>query len=426
MYAPDPAPLGDAPRTASVRAASLPRVVWWIGLSSLLADVSAESVASALPVFLLAVLQLSPLEVGVLDGVYQGGAALVRVAAGAVADRRHANHRVALLGYGLSVLSRVGFLLAGAAGLLLALASLCMDRIGKGIRTAPRDALIAGHVPRAQLGAAFGLHRAMDAGGALAGPLLGAALLAWPAGGGYIGLFAASALAGAAGWLVFRARVPEAPRLDAEGQALPLPLQQPLPLRHLVARLVADRPFVALCALSLLLSAFTVSDGLLYLTLQQGVGLDGKFVPLMFAGTAAVFLATASPLGRMADRHGPVPLFVAGYAGLAALYALLALWQRPPAAVGWGVVAALGLHYAATDGVLAAAAARTLDPRVRTTGLATLATAVGLTRLGASALYGALWQAGGPGLARGVFATGLAACCAVGIGVLAWRRGRAA
>ena len=145
-----------------VRRAGVPAVVYWIGLSSLLADISAESVASALPVFLYSVLQLSPLEVGFMDGLYQGGAALVRVAAAWVADRRSNNRGVAFLGYALSALSRIGFLLSGSAGLLLAMASLCIDRVGKGIRTAPRDAMISLTAPEKDMGLAFGVHRAMD------------------------------------------------------------------------------------------------------------------------------------------------------------------------------------------------------------------------------------------------------------------------
>jgi sugar phosphate permease len=197
-----------APAHGRSERAAVPRIVYWVGLSSLLADISAESVASALPVFLFTVLQLSPLAVGFLDGLYQGGAALVSVVAAYFADRRRNNRGIALLGYALSAVSRLGLIASGSLGLLVAMVSLCIDRVGKGIRTAPRDAIIAGHTPPAAMGAAFGVHRALDAVGAFVGPLVGAALL-WLMPGRFEGLFWASFVFGVVGVLVFRARATE-------------------------------------------------------------------------------------------------------------------------------------------------------------------------------------------------------------------------
>ena len=123
----------------------IPRVIYWIGLTSLLTDISAEMVASTLPVFLFTVLALSPLQVGVIDGLYMGLSAMVRVFAAYWADTRFGNRAVALCGYVLAALARLVFLLAAPFGALFAFAGLLMDRLGKGIRTAPRDALIAAH-----------------------------------------------------------------------------------------------------------------------------------------------------------------------------------------------------------------------------------------------------------------------------------------
>src|SRR5450755_3231748 len=144
-----------AARRSGEGVTGVPRIVYWVGLSSLLADVSAEIVASSLPVFLFTILQFSPLQVGFLDGLYQGGAALVAIAAAFFADQRRRNRGVAFAGYALSCVSRVGLLLSASIGMLAAVVSLSMDRVGKGIRTAPRDAIIAGHTPAQSMSAAF-------------------------------------------------------------------------------------------------------------------------------------------------------------------------------------------------------------------------------------------------------------------------------
>jgi MFS family permease len=401
---PDDGPVGGAP---------VPRVVYWIGLSSLLADISAESVSSVLPVFLFSVLQLSALQVGFLDGLYQGGAALVRVLAALVADRRLANRAIATAGYALSVLSRLGLLLSGSLGLLAAVVSLCIDRFGKGIRTAPRDSLIAGHTPRNQIGASFGVHRSMDAVGAFLGPLIGAAIL-WLLPFRFDWLFAVSFAFGLAGLIVFRLTVTE-PRPDTIADNA-VPAARPGVLRMLWA----NASFKRLTLLAVVLSIFTVSDGLVYLWIQRDAGIDERYVPLMFAATALAFIATARPIGRLADRirSGPASLFLVGYAVLAFIY----LWLAFGALSSWltipVILVLLGVHYAATDGVLAAAAVHSLDPRARTTGLAVLTTAIGLTRIGSSSLFGWVWEYGGSQLAMKIFSFGALGCCLLALIVL--------
>src|SRR5215216_1313925 len=147
------------------------RTVLLLGLTSLFTDVSAEMVATVLPLYLVYTLGLSPLAFGVADGLYQGGAALVRVASGFVGDRWRRHKTVAAVGYGLSAACKLGYLVVGGAlGGLSAL--ILLDRTGKGIRTAPRDALISLSTPREHLGRAFGVHRALDTAGAMIGPLL--------------------------------------------------------------------------------------------------------------------------------------------------------------------------------------------------------------------------------------------------------------
>lgn len=146
------------------------------GLTSLFTDISSEMVSTVLPLYLVFGVGLSPIQFGVLDGLYQGGAALVRVLSGFVGDRWQRHKEVASLGYGLSAFCKLGFVVVGGAlGALSAV--IVLDRTGKGIRTAPRDALISLTTPRDEIGTAFGVHRALDTTGAMLGPLLGFGLL---------------------------------------------------------------------------------------------------------------------------------------------------------------------------------------------------------------------------------------------------------
>jgi Major Facilitator Superfamily len=165
----DPAP---RPRVWS----GMPLNVWALGLTSLLTDVSSEMVTSVLPLYVVLHLQWSPMAFGALDGAYQGVATLVRLGSGVVADRWRSHKAVALAGYACSAVAKAGYMAAGAAWPALT-AALVADRLGKGVRTAPRDALIAASAPVGRMGAAFGLHRTMDAAGAAAGPALVFALL---------------------------------------------------------------------------------------------------------------------------------------------------------------------------------------------------------------------------------------------------------
>ncbi len=395
------------------RRAAVPRVVWWVGLSSLLADVSAESVTTALPIFLFTFLGLSPGQLGVLDGLYQGGASVAGIVAGYLADRRGSNRMVALLGYALSALSRIGLLLGAGTGLLAPLASLCVDRVGKGIRTAPRDTIIAGHTAPEALGAAFGVHRSMDAAGALLGPLVGGCVL-WLMPDRYDLLFGISFVFGVAGVLVFHARVPEPARPSSDApnsSAGAATAQGPLQAGAMATLLASNKAFSGLLFLVICVSLFTISDGLVYLFLQHEAGIAVKYMPFMFVLTSTVFIVAAAPMGRLADRIGRIATFIAGYGVLALVYVWLAFGPRMGSVGAIVIVAAMGLFYAATDGVLSATATRMLDPRVRTSGLALMTLAVGVTRIGSSSVYGWLWQGAELHRAMSVFAIGLTACC---------------
>ncbi|GLY92841.1 MFS transporter [Actinoplanes sp. NBRC 103695] len=350
-----------------------------LGTVSLITDVSSEMITAVLPIYLVVGLHLSPLAFGVLDGVYTGATAVVRVAGGYVADRVRGRKLVAGLGYGLSAVMKLGLLLAGrsvgALGVVIA-----ADRLGKGLRTAPRDALISLSVPPDQLGRAFGVHRMMDGAGAFLGPLVALGVLFAAGGEAYDAVFVASFCVAALGVVVLVLFVREHPAPVAPVVAAP-----------------RTRPRISKSILgaACLLGLATIGDGFVYLLLQRGEDLDVRWFPLLAVGTSLTYLLLAAPLGRLADRVGRLPVVAGGYLALAATYLLLAGpgggWQRVVLVLG-----CYGLFYAATDGVLMALVAPTLPERLRTTGLALVQTGQALAYLVSSVLFGAAWQLWGP------------------------------
>ena len=282
-----------------------------------------------------------------------------------------------------------------------------MDRIGKGIRTAPRDAMITLTTPKENLGAAFGTHRALDTTGAMIGPLLAFAILA-------VAPFAFGAV-----WTVSlcfahpRRRVlvlfVRNPRTKA---AAPKP---PSPRRAL--GLLHRSGFRTLVVVSAVLSLATISDAFVYLRLQRDTGLDTAYFPLLFTGSALVFMLLAMPVGRLADRIGRVTVFLAGYVLLLGVYALLLLGIEGTPMIGL-VLVLLGAFYAATDGVLAAIAGARLPEELRGSGLGLLGSVTGIARLAGSSAFGALWVATSASTATVVFTVALVVALAVGAIVL--------
>ena len=377
--------------------ASVGSTVFFLGLTSLLTDISSEMVTATLPLYLLLTLRLAPLQFGVIDGLNQGASVLVRIASGLVADRWRRAKEVATGGYGFSALCRIGLLLVGRSWLGIS-GVVLLDRIGKGIRTSPRDSMIAGSVPPELLGTAFGVHRAMDTVGAMLGPLIAAGLLAL-APGSYDTVFIVSfcfAIVGLAVIsLLVESPVPSAPAKEAA-----------LLSSQVVSQLLARRGFRALVLVSSVLALTTLSDSFIFLTLQRGSSLNVNLFPLLYVGVALVYMVFAIPVGRLADRLGRRQIFVGGYGLLALVYGLLMIPGLPPA-LSLGVLLLMGLYYAATDGVLAALASASLPEQWRTTGLAILTTGTSLARLLASLGYGALWTYIGPSPALSLFLIGL-------------------
>jgi MFS family permease len=385
-------------------------VVVALGAVSLITDISSEMVTAVLPLYLVAGLGLSPLGFGTLDGIYNGVSALVQLAGGQLADRLRDHKLIAGLGYGLSALCKPLLLLAhnlGPLGVVLAL-----ERTGKGLRTAPRDALISLSTPPESQGRAFGVHRAMDTTGAMLGPLA-AFLILRAAADGYDAVFGVSTCVAVLGVLVLVLFVPGKPRgrRDLDSPEAGTPAKRPVGMRDALALLRLPR-LRALTVCAVLLGLTTVSDAFVYLLLQRRAGLADQWFPLLPLGTAAVFLLLAVPLGGLADRVGRRGVFLAGHVGLLTGYALL-LWAPATPALPYLVLALHGTFYAATDGVLPAAVADLVPERLRASGLALVGTGQALARFLCSLAFGAAWTAWGDTPALAASAAGLLCCAAV-------------
>ncbi len=298
---------------------------------------------------------------------------------------------------------------------------LALERTGKGLRTAPRDALISLSAPAESQGRAFGVHRAMDTTGALLGPLA-AFLVLSVAVDGYDAVFGVSACVAVLGVVVLMLFVPSGggavrPRPSGAGAGPQRP--DPVRLRDALDLLRLPRlRALGLCAV--LLGLTTVSDAFVYLLLQRRTGIGEQWFPLLPLGTAAVFLLLlytlflllAVPAGALADRIGRRTVFLTGHALLLAGYGLL-LWAPDWPALPFLVLALHGMFYAATDGVLPAAVAATVPGRLRATGLALVGTGQALARFVCSLAFGGAWTLWGTGPALAAAAAGLLCCAAV-------------
>jgi MFS family permease len=384
-----------APRGSTATRPPVGRVVITLGLVSMLTDVSSESVSAILPLYLTAVVGLTPVAYGLIDGLYQGVSALVRLGGGWLADASDRPKWVAFLGYGLSAVARVFLLFAsGAAGIA---AVVTADRIGKGIRTAPRDAMISTATPTEHLGRAFGVHRMLDTIGAALGPLIAFALL-WLVPGGYSVVLVVSLAFAIAGVALLGLLGPDVrTRRDAAARSGPTP--PPFRWRDLTdARL---RPLLVVAGV---LGLLTIGDGFIYLALLDHGGVNVAWFPLFYVGTNVAYLVLAVPVGRLADRVGRARTLVVGHLALVGAY-LCAVLPTSTAAATVGTLLLLGTFYAATDGVIAAVAGRLVPVQARSSGIAAAQTVVALARMLASAGFGVLWLLLGPTVAMATVAT---------------------
>lgn len=386
-----------------------PANVLALGAVSMVTDVSSEMVTAILPVYLLFGLGLSPLELGFVDGLYGGVSMLVRLLAGYWADRYQRRKAVAGFGYGLSAVTKLGLLAAGTSVGWIA-AVIGLDRIGKGLRTAPRDALISLSVPAESMGRSFGIHRAMDTAGAMAGPLA-AFIILWKIPGGYDAVFVVSFCVAVAALLILWAFVRD--------RRNPLTSSRRVTMGTVSGLLRMPR-FLSLCLLATGLGLATLSDAFVYLLLQRRLDTAITYFPLFPIGTAGVYLLLAVPLGQLADRLGRWCVFLGGNLALVVVYGVL----LSPLDGFWLALLTLGFHgvyYAATSGVLMATVAPSLPEELRTSGLALVQTGTALASLLSSIMFGALWSVLGATMALEIYFFGLV----IVLGPLGWYAGRA-
>ena len=374
-------------RTRSRSGTRVSSVVVTLGVVSMLTDVSSESVASILPLYITGALGLSTIAYGFIDGLYQGVSAIVRIGGGWASDRSDRPKWIALTGYALSAVTKIWLLLA--SGFAAVATVITLDRLGKGIRTAPRDALITASSDDTNLGRSFGVHRMLDTVGAAAGPLLAFLILSFVPTGYHL-VFVVSLAFAVVGVAILALLVPSLrPRRD-RAAAAPTPTA---PARFRWRSLTEPRLRRLVLAAGIL-AVLTVGDGFVYLVLQDRSPFAAQWFPLLYVGTNIAFFAFAVPLGRAADRFGRARVFVLGHLALLSAYALAAL----PWGGAWVTVACLvllGAFYAATDGVLAALAGEVTPPESTASGIAAAQTVVAVGRLLGATGFGILWFAVG-------------------------------
>lgn len=353
------------------------RNVWVLGLVSFLTDLSSEMVYPLLPLFLTGTLGAPPAVLGLIEGMAESAASLLKVVSGWLADRTGQRKGLAAAGYGLSALGKALLPVAGSWPVVLA--ARVGDRIGKGVRGAPRDALLADSVPPGARGRAFGLHRALDNAGAVVGTLLAYGVV--QRGGGVRAAMAWAVLPAAlSALLLLAARDPEQRRPGAA--RLPR-----ITWRGLSPRL---RGLV----LAALVFALGNSSNTFLLLRAAGLGLQAGQVALAYAAYNTVYVALSYPAGAVSDRLGRFRVLALAYGVHAAVYLGFALARAPWHA--WALLTLYGAFIGLSDGVEKALLADLAPPDRKATVLGLHATLVGAALLPASWLAGALWSRWGP------------------------------
>lgn len=383
----------------------IPAGVWTLGFVSLLMDTSSEMIHSLLPVYLVTVLGSSALAVGLIEGIAEATAAITKVFSGALSDWLGQRKWLAALGYGLAALTKPIFPLASTLGWLVA--ARFMDRVGKGIRGAPRDALVADITPPGLRGASYGLRQALDTIGAFMGPAL-AILLMWLTANRFRTVFWIAVIPAflSVALIAFAVREPE----RATGaREVRLPLD-----RHQLARLGADYWWIVAIGAMFTLARF--SEAFLVLK-AQAIGLPAMLVPGVMVVMSAAYALSAYPAGVLADRMNRFNILAVGLFLLIAADLLLALATNV-AGLAAGV-ALWGLHMGFTQGLFAALVADASPPELRGTAFGMFNLVTGGALLAASLIAGKLWDAIGP---AGTFLAGAAFCAATLVGLSRMRR----
>ena len=360
----------------------IPGGVWTLGFVSLLMDTSSELIHALLPLYMVGALGASVLVVGLIEGFAEALALIIKVFSGYWSDVTRHRKRFVVLGYGLAAVSKLAFPLAPTLGWIVA--GRFADRVGKGIRGAPRDALIADLTPASVRGAAFGLRQALDTVGAIAGPLLAVAAIGYFAGDFRAAFWVAIVPAALCVVLLVFGVHESGPSAEPDTGATRVSWRD---ARRL------DRRFHIVTAIAFVLTLARFSEAFLVLRAQD-VGMGTTGAPWVMVAMSIVYAAIAFPAGRAADRGHATMLLSAGLVALVVSDIVLAL-----AASAAGVLAGAalwGLHMALTQGLLAALIAATAPEDLRGTAFGVFNLASGIALLAASGLAGYLWQSVGP------------------------------
>jgi MFS family permease len=360
------------------RFTKLPRTVLALALVSLLTDASSEIIYPLLPLFLTATLGASAATIGVIEGAAETTAALLKLFSGWWSDRVGRRKPLVVIGYVIASTVRPLVAFAQSGGQVLAIR--VSDRVGKGIRSAPRDALLADAVEPAQRGRAFGFHRAADHLGAVVGPIIAFAILRWTS----LSLRQLFLLAGIPGLLSVVALVVGV--REERRSALPA-----TPGRSFTQTLGGGLPgrFWGYLGVLLLFTLGNSSDAFLLLRASQ-LGVAAALLPILWAMLHLVKSTTSAPSGTLSDRVGRVPLIVAGWLVYSAVY--LAFGRATQSWHAWALFAAYGTYFGLTEGVEKALVADLVPASRRGAGFGWYNLAIGLGAFPASVIFGAVWD----------------------------------
>jgi MFS family permease len=357
-------------------AAGIPRTVWVLGFVSMFMDISSEMIHALLPVFLVSVLGVSALAVGAIEGIAEATASITKVLSGGLSDRVRNRKTLVALGYGMAALTRPVFPLASTVGWVVA--ARFVDRVGKGIRGAPRDALIADVTAPAFRGASFGLRQSLDTVGAFVGPLAAMALMI-ATNDDYMLVFWIAALPALVSFalVLFVVREPEK---HGHTDRPPMKLGEFLRL---------GTTFWLIAGVASVFTLARISEAFLILR-AQGLGMKVALVPLVLVVMNFAYALGAYPAGAVSDRLGRVGLLAAGMVVLIGANITLALAQSIPIVLAGAAI--WGLHMALTQGVLSAMIADVAPAHLRGTAFGVFNLATGVALLLASAIAGGVWE----------------------------------
>lgn len=373
-----------------------------LGLTSLLTDISSEMVYPLIPFFLTATLGASPAVLGIVEGIAESTASLLKVFSGYISDRLRKRKALTIIGYSSSLIGKVVLYLAGSWGMVLG--ARVIDRLGKGIRTAPRDALIAESAEEGKRGRAFGLHRAMDTAGAAIGVLIAYAFLSGNY-GNYSTIFLWSVIPAAAGvFLLFHLRESRSPAM--------LSARPPTLRWHVLPRKLRLFLIVAF------VFALGNSSNTFLLLRAGGLGFTPTDAVLLYLVYNLSYALFSFPAGRLFDMIGPKALLIAGYAVYGSVYLGFALCGVETGAWAvWGLFGMYGLYSGLTDGLEKALVSNLAPSNVRGTAIGLHAMVVGIGLLPASLLAGELWAFFGPETTF-FFGSGLGFLAAAGLALI--------